>query len=74
MRIRGIRLDAEGRSASRIAFAEGGRYLSIPRKRDILKTHQCPRNRVRYKGSNQLRAIGLGSAGIAVFVMLTCRA
>ena len=29
--VAGIRLDAEGRSASRIALDEGGRYLSIPR-------------------------------------------
>ena len=31
VRIRPIRLDAEGRSASRSAFDEGGRYLGIPR-------------------------------------------
>ena len=30
MRIRPIRLDTEGRSASRNAFEEGGRYRSIP--------------------------------------------
>jgi hypothetical protein len=49
--MRPIHRDPQGRSGSRIDSEDGGRYLGFSPKRDILSTHECPRNRVRYRAT-----------------------
>lgn len=74
MRIRLIRPDTEGRSASRSAFDEGGRYLGIPRNRTVCRltaaqgtgTIEGTRQAQAGRGASPkpgCRSIGQGEAG-----------
>lgn len=55
-RIIGLGPLIESRRGSRIDSAEGGRYLGYSPKQDILKSHECPGNRVRYSWEQDARA------------------